>query len=337
MGKTTNFLLGISLAGLCLFGWNYKKKQEKITGLETKIGKDSLMASFIYDELKKGTAEKLRNNDYFIDSISGLYEKINSENKELKNKYSQVNENLNKIEKEKIELLTEIGKLEALKELKDSGKIRYILDSLEKEIEKKEGEYVNSKKNLDLLNNEIKLRDDKYAVLEKKYKAFMKKPGKLLLDSLEKEIEERDQKYITLEAVYKEEYQKRELEKLVDKNVNSHSSINNYGKEFSLKVKNDKNFFEILFESKRPKLKKIGEKYVVFKDDSPEGMQAFVVDGEGRQNPLKKADNQGIFSYSHINFKDGQYTFYAMDKNGNESPKYVLNISNGIISKKKLD
>jgi len=66
-------------------------------------------------------------------------------------------------------------------------------------------------------------------------------------------------------------------------------------------------------------------------------MQAFVADEEGRQTPLKKVDNQGIFSYSHIKFRDGKYSFYAWDKDDNESQKYFFNISGGIISKNKLD
>ncbi len=316
MGKTTNVLLGLALAGSLALGWcNNSKKQNKIDTLESELKADSISHGV--------TLRKLEDKSNSFERLSGSYEEINNEIKELKDKYSQTKDNLNKMEREKSYLL---ARLEKFKELNSSVNI---LDSLKREIGLRDEKHNKLQVGLKKLENEIKLGAEKYANLEKKYRAFLKKPEKHLLDSLEKEI-------MIFKELYEKLYQEKSLEESVRENISAHSPYS-LDSDYSLKVKETKGFFGSLFESKRPKLVKIGEKYTFFKDDSPKMMQAFVVDSEGRQRVLKKVDDQGIFSYSHLKFEDGQHTFYAVDKDGNESPKYIRYIKAGVISNKSLD
>ena len=317
MGKLENTLLGISLIGLLSLGWCNYKQNNTLDKQKTEINSlrdDSLNLAFHNNNLKNSYADSRNKTNFYSDSLGkvlNLYSKTNSEIKKL-------NQELGGIKGAKKKIL---GELEKYKIADNTDKVWLLekYDSLfkvyafvEKEIAKKILETNNLEK--------------KYSELEKDY-ALSLKSG----DS------EWKVKYAKLKESYDKLSDERNLEEAVRENMNSYNVKSNTEEEFSLKVKNNKSFLETLFESKRPRLKKMGEKYVVFKDDFPEGMQAFVADEEGRQTPLKKVDNQGIFSYSHIKFRDGKYSFYAWDKDDNESQKYFFNISGGIISKNKLD
>lgn len=317
MGKPENALLGISLVGLLSLGLCNYRQSNTIDKQETKIKSlrdDSLNLAFYNNNLKNSYTDSKNKTKFYSDSLDkvlNLYSKTNSEIKKLNQELGSIKGAKKKLsgELEKYKLADNTDKVWLLEKYDSLFKAHALV---EKEIAKKITETNNLEK--------------KYSQLEKDY-AFSLKSG----DS------EWKVKYAELKESYDKLSDERNLEEAVRKNINPFLQGSNSGEEFSLKVKGNKSFLEALFESKRPKLKKMGEKYVVFKDDSPEGMQAFVADEEGRQIPLKKVDNQGIFSHAHINFRDGKYAFYAWDKENNESQKYFFNISGGVISKDKLD
>lgn len=95
MGKKINVLLGISLAGLCFFGWCNRKgqntiteQQTNITGLETKVKK--------YSEFSERLKEKLF---FYSDSLGKtirLYNGSVSENEKLNKKVSELSKRIKK-------------------------------------------------------------------------------------------------------------------------------------------------------------------------------------------------------------------------------------------------
>ncbi len=121
------------------------------------------------------------------------------------------------------------------------------------------------------------------------------------------------------------------------KNKKNSSSVSEKTENPAYDVREHKNIFEKIFEAKRPKLVKVGKKNIVYKDDEPRGMEAFVVNDEGKQLPLRKVDDRGIFSYSHLNLPNGTYAFFAVDVENNSSKKYIRYINNKIISEKPFD
>ncbi|MDP2672705.1 MAG: hypothetical protein Q8O84_02750 [Nanoarchaeota archaeon] len=298
MGKLKNTLFGASLVGLLSLGWCNYRQSDTIDKQETKI-------------------DSLRDNNL---NLTFYYNNLKNSYTDSKNKTKFYSDSLEKTLNLYSKTNSEIKTLnQLLGRVKGELKKYKTVDNMEK---------------VALLEKYDSLFQ-KHGFAEKEIKKQISEINRLENAIKNKGGSDWEKKYGELKIVYDKSYGENNLEEAVRDNISEYSQ--NSDREFSLKVKDDKGFFENLFESKRPKLKKMGEKYVVFKDDSPEGMQAFVVDSEGRQNPLKKMDNQGIFSYSHINFRDGQYIFYAMDKDNNESPKYIYNISGGVISKKKLD
>lgn len=172
MGKKTNVLLGIALAGLIALGWCNNKgkkiideKEIKIDSLETKI-KDVLTIGHKKDlTLYKLSKSLMDTTAFYSDSLKKtlfLYNNFKSETKSFRNNYFGLLNKLNKIEKEKRELLTQLKNYDSQKQ---------------KEIEKKDGEYsILGNKYNELLNLYEKKSAEK--VIEKEINAYSRETNK---------------------------------------------------------------------------------------------------------------------------------------------------------------
>lgn len=129
--------------------------------------------------------------------------------------------------------------------------------------------------------------------------------------------------------------EKKFNKKLVEQEINSPSTNK---KEISFNVKNQSLFRN--WKSIPPKLFSVGKESISFKDNNPQNMEAFAKYESGRLIPLKKleeSDKCSSFYLPPIDFDKGSLVVYAIDKDGNQSKKHFIYISDNTISKKKIE
>ncbi len=189
------------------------------------------------------------------------------------------------------------------------------------------------KKKVSELSKKIK-KNNFLAGLDKKYPSLA-----FSYDSLKKEKDK-------LFAFYQKEISKNQelTNLLLEQGISSENyGSSSFSSKRNFKVKN-RNFFKN-WKSLAPKLFSVGEESVSFRDNDPEGMEAFAVypgtDPE-RVEPLKKisdGDKSATFAYpkKFLEEENCIIDVYAIDINKNESGRRAIYKSGGVISRKEIN